>query len=155
MVGVVEVEVVWINDTDAAKYENAPKKMENWPTQAAFRDQPISALEFAFVPNATNDKFPSVTVYPEGTTIGDILDGKYDGNSKELAKYAEDNGRVRWASFVQYFDLRNVGDPKKAPYAYFDKLAIYFRSSCKLFPPEGTSQGENYGIMARIPVLVN
>ncbi len=153
MVGAVQIEVVWINDTDAVKYENAPRTMENWPGSASFLNQPVSALEFAFVPNGKSDKYPAVSDYPAGTTIGQILNGDLD-KGKDAAKYAENNGRVRWASFVHHFDLRNVGGPP-APYAYFDKLSVYFRSSCTFHEPTGTSQGENYGILARIPVLVN
>jgi hypothetical protein len=37
------------------------------------------------------------------------------------------------------------------PYA---KKSIYFKPSCAAHDPEGVSGGENFGILAKIPVLV-
>ena len=64
------------------------------------------------------------------------------------------NGAVRWDSFVDHFNLRNDdGTPTgtEAPYA---KKSIYFLPDCTLHEPKGGSGGENFGILAKIPVLV-
>ena len=60
------------------------------------------------------------------------------------------NGEVRWNSFVVHFDLKNV-DNQPAPFA---KKSIYFLPSCDPHIPTGGTGGENFGVLARIPVLV-
>jgi Flp pilus assembly protein TadG len=61
------------------------------------------------------------------------------------------NGLERWESFASYFNLKNV-DGSSAPY---DNKSIYFLPNCEPHIPAGRSGGENFGILARIPVLVN
>ncbi|MCP4746524.1 MAG: hypothetical protein GY874_10365 [Desulfobacteraceae bacterium] len=61
------------------------------------------------------------------------------------------DGSVRWASFVSHFSLKNQ-DGSDAPYA---KKSIYFLPDCKVHIPTGISGGRNFGILAKIPVLVN
>ncbi len=60
------------------------------------------------------------------------------------------SGEVRWNSFVTHFNLQNV-DGSPAPYA---KKSIYFKPDCELHEPTGTTGGENFGVLAKIPVLV-
>jgi hypothetical protein len=60
------------------------------------------------------------------------------------------DGQVRWNDFVSHFNLQNV-DGNPAPYA---KKSIYFSPDCTPHIPAGTSGGENFGILAKIPVLV-
>jgi Flp pilus assembly protein TadG len=60
------------------------------------------------------------------------------------------NGEERWNSFVETFQLQNV-DGSPAPYR---KKSIYFIPDCEAHIPKGGTGGENFGILARIPVLV-
>jgi len=60
------------------------------------------------------------------------------------------DGEVRWNDFVSHFKLENV-DGTPAPYA---KKSIYFLPDCNPHEPMGVSGGENFGILAEIPVLV-
>lgn len=60
------------------------------------------------------------------------------------------DGEVRWNDFVSHFKLENV-DGSPAPYA---KKSIYFLPDCNPHDPMGVSGGENFGILAEIPVLV-
>jgi hypothetical protein len=60
------------------------------------------------------------------------------------------DGQVRWNSFVTHFNLKNV-DGSPAPY---QKKAIYFLPDCTPHEPAGTTGGENFGVLAKIPVLV-
>lgn len=60
------------------------------------------------------------------------------------------DGMVRWNSFVDHFNLKNV-DGTPAPYA---KKSIYFKPDCNPHIPTGTSGGKNFGVLAKIPVLV-
>jgi Flp pilus assembly protein TadG len=62
----------------------------------------------------------------------------------------ESNGEARWNSFVTYFNLQNA-DGTPAPYA---KKSIYFLPDCTVHEPAGGTGGENFGILAKIPVLV-
>jgi Flp pilus assembly protein TadG len=63
---------------------------------------------------------------------------------------ADPSGENRWNSFVQHFNLLNV-DGTPVPYA---KKSIYFLPDCTPHEPGGVSGGENFGIQAEIPVLV-
>jgi hypothetical protein len=60
------------------------------------------------------------------------------------------DGQQRWASFAQHFSLQNV-DGSPAPY---QNMAIYFKPDCEPHIPSGKTGGENFGILAKIPVLV-
>jgi len=59
------------------------------------------------------------------------------------------DGQVRWSSFVQNFNLQNV-DGSPVPY---QRRGVYFLPDCNTHQPRGRTGGENFGIMARIPVL--
>jgi Flp pilus assembly protein TadG len=63
---------------------------------------------------------------------------------------SDPDGRVRWESFAAHFNLQNV-DGSSAPYA---KKSIYFLPDCTPHEPAGVSGGDNYGVLAKIPVLV-
>jgi hypothetical protein len=63
---------------------------------------------------------------------------------------SDPDGVVRWNSFVQHFNLKNV-DGTPVPYA---KKSIYFLPDCTAHEPAGVTGGENFGIRAHIPVLV-
>jgi len=60
------------------------------------------------------------------------------------------DGQDRWGEFVTTFNLQNV-DGSPAPY---DKKSMYFLPDCTPHEPTGGSGGENYGVLAKIPVLV-
>jgi hypothetical protein len=60
------------------------------------------------------------------------------------------NGQERWDDFVERFNLQNV-DGSPAPY---QKKAIYFLPDCLYHEPVGVTGGDNFGILAKIPVLV-
>ncbi len=60
------------------------------------------------------------------------------------------SGQIRWNDFVQHFQLKNV-DGSPAPYS---KKSIYFLPDCTPHDPKGVSNGENFGILAEIPLLV-
>jgi hypothetical protein len=74
------------------------------------------------------------------------------GIENVVSSWANDNpdGLVRWNSFAEHFRLKNV-DGSPAPYA---NKSIYFLPDCTPHMPAGTSGGHNFGILARIPVLV-
>ena len=59
------------------------------------------------------------------------------------------DGQVRWNSFVQNFNLQNV-DGSPVPY---QRRGVYFLPDCNTHRPKGRTGGENFGIMAKIPVI--
>jgi Flp pilus assembly protein TadG len=60
------------------------------------------------------------------------------------------DGQVRWNSFVQSFNLQDL-DGNPVPY---QRRAVYFLPDCNTHPPKGRTGGENFGITAKIPVIV-
>jgi Flp pilus assembly protein TadG len=144
MIGAVTVKVVWVQ-RDNPGYNQAPSEMSDpetgtdWPTNEDL-DMLVQDLAPYFVGDGPSDTFPT---FAAGTTVRDVFYGT-----------TEDSGRIRWASFVRRFDLRNVGPGDTAPYATFKFKSIYFLPSCEPEEPRGTTGGRNYGLLARIPVLV-
>lgn len=55
-----------------------------------------------------------------------------------------------WKSFTQHF---NIKDENNAPFPYMQKT-IYFQPDCRYHEPAGRTGGENFGVFAKIPVLV-
>ena len=135
--GAVNLNILWI-ERKANDYKDAPKKMDDWPSDADL-DLKVTDLKPFFVGQKTNDLFPTFADDPKvGAVFGDDT---------------IESGKVRWASFVKRFELKNVGDP--APYAPFAQKSIYFLPDCTLHEPKGGSQGKNFGILAKYPVLVD
>jgi hypothetical protein len=143
--GAVTLRLLWIQNQQ--DYQEAPRKMEDWPSSADLQEL-VSDLAPYFVGTDSGDVFPA-SEYPAGTKVGAVFD--IGDKPKEKA----DSGRVRWASFVKKFNLRNVGPAATAPYASFAQKSIYFLPDCTPHEPAGNSQGENFGILAKIPVLVD
>ena len=141
----VTVKVVWVQ-RDNPGYRNAPKAMRddekgiNWPSDADLDDTTVGELQKYFVGINSSDLFP---VHLSALPVRDVF---YQGT--------EDAGRVRWASFVKTFELKNVGSPASAPYATLAQKSIYFLPSCTPHPPLGDTGGPNTGILAKIPKLV-
>jgi hypothetical protein len=69
---------------------------------------------------------------------------------------ADAAGDARWISFREHFHLLNYDsvDPSLGPDAPLAKKSIYYMPGCTAVEPEGDSQGEFFGVLAKIPVLV-
>ena len=90
-----------------------------------------------------------------------ILEKENDIDADAPFKMADWNGEAiadgiqRWNSFVGHFNLLK---PNGLPATYenggFLKKSIYFFPDCTPHELKGTSGGHNYGVLARIPVLV-
>jgi hypothetical protein len=76
--------------------------------------------------------------------------GSWDYDSRNPGTNPATDGQARWDDFVSYFNLKNV-DNAPAP---FSKKSIYFLPDCTLHDLEGVTGGDNFGIRAKIPVLV-
>lgn len=72
---------------------------------------------------------------------------------------ADSNGVNRWDSFVAHFNLRKPdgslatwsSDPQQSGY---QQKTMYFLPDCEYHKPTGVTGGENFGVLAQIPVLV-
>ena len=135
--GAVNLNIVWI-ERKGNDYKDVPKEMDDWSSADDY-DLDVIELKDFFVGQKTSDLFPT---FPEGTKVGAVF-----GDD------TIESGKVRWASFVKRFKLKNVGNP--APYASFAQKSIYFLPDCTLHEPKGGSQGKNFGILAKYPVLVD
>lgn len=82
-----------------------------------------------------------------------------DGESPGTWTNADPNGITRWDDFVQDLGIEKPDgsfatyDPH-APDSGWQQKTIYFLPSCSYTEPKGQTGGENYGVLARIPVLV-
>ncbi|KJR97428.1 MAG: hypothetical protein VR65_23905 [Desulfobulbaceae bacterium BRH_c16a] len=62
-----------------------------------------------------------------------------------------------WKEFVDHFDLQNVTGAPATDADYeemYQKKNLFFLPSCDLHEPTGHTGGENFGVLAEIPVLV-
>ncbi|MCE8012131.1 TadG family pilus assembly protein [Billgrantia desiderata] len=77
-----------------------------------------------------------------------------DSNDVEWAgdwENSSTSGTERWNSFVDHYSLQKQnGSP-----AEWKHMGIYFLPSCDYHDPKGQTGGENFGILAQIPVLVD
>jgi Flp pilus assembly protein TadG len=86
----------------------------------------------------------------EMTNVSGKADWPTAGQLTAIPDFAT-NGQARWTSFVNHFELKNVDDL----YADYAKKSMYFLPTCDPQEPAGLSGGENFGILAKIPVLVD
>lgn len=61
------------------------------------------------------------------------------------------SGLECWNSFVAHFNLQDVLNDSPA---FYEDKTIYFLPDCTPHVPSGITGGENFGILAKIPVLV-
>lgn len=77
---------------------------------------------------------------PVGSPLRDATTGMCTGSGLDC-----------WNSFVQHFNLQDIlnGTP-----AFYEDKTIYFKPTCVPHVPTGITGGENFGILAKVPVLV-
>lgn len=83
-----------------------------------------------------------------------------DGISPGTWSSADPSGKARWDDFVETMNLRKADGTlakwDSNPQANgWQAKTIYFAPSCSYHEPKGQTGGENYGILAQIPVLVD
>ena len=73
------------------------------------------------------------------------------GTIKDVPGLCAGTGQACWDSFVKHFALQDVlnGTP-----AFYEDKTMYFLPKCTGQEPTGFTGGENFGILAKIPVLV-
>jgi hypothetical protein len=117
----------------------------------------LGAVEMSIVlitdtfPSAENKQYDHVPF-----TMGDPRE-ETDPKYKGLFQTSTTDGFERWKEFVDWFDLEvlnqttNQHDPA---YNHYYQKTIYAMPDCKPVEPKGLSGGQNFGIMAKVPVLV-
>lgn len=68
-----------------------------------------------------------------------------------------ENRKACWNDFVNAFNLKNLTSQGDVPVTEADyaQKSIYFLPDCEPHEPSGLTGGQNYGILAKIPVLVH
>jgi hypothetical protein len=89
-------------------------------------------------------------VYDDAPTQMEMPPDDSDGVSPGTWTSSAD-GETRWNEFVDHFNLED-GTGSPAP---MQQKTIYFLPDCSYHEPKGNTGGENYGVLARIPVLVD
>jgi hypothetical protein len=99
-----------------------------------------------------------IWILPKDNKIDDDAPYKMGGwtapKNEETGEWA--SGAERWDSFVRHFNLSTLdGDliTTLKDQGFWGK-SIYFQPDCAYHPPIGGTGGENYGILAKYPVLV-
>jgi len=143
------------------KLENSNNKKENWNMTLPVIECPKNNVSnCATLVGAVNVDLiwiiekndPKYNNVPREMTIKDK-----DGVTTDSWTSAEPDGFTRWKSFVDHFDLANVNGPPATDPEYaemYQNKNMFFLPSCEFHEPTGVSGGENFGIMARIPKLV-
>jgi len=67
------------------------------------------------------------------------------------ADYTDAERLAAWNSFVLHFNLKNVDDIT----ATYAQKSIYFLPDCTPHELAGSSGGENFGVLAKYPKLVD
>jgi Flp pilus assembly protein TadG len=140
VVGSVILNVVWITGGGEDPHYNDAPELMTMTDVPLVDDWSISTHASVLLTELGGGYEYEEGKYEVGTTVGDVFNT---------------DGEVRWASFVQHFMLRNddgTSDGTPAPYV---KKSIYFLPDCDVHIPRGTTGGKNFGILAKIPVLVH
>jgi Flp pilus assembly protein TadG len=83
----------------------------------------------------------------------DKNDSKYEEVPFHLIDWSstEPDGAKRWNELANHFQLKGRDGVSAAPYV---QKTMYFKPNCEPHIPMGGTGGENFGILAKIPVLV-
>ena len=181
LIGAVFVETVWVSTAGTPDPSlDTPWVMEDWDinSETEIEGETFGSLESEFgfpekyfePQQAYCGGAPSYTIPAPVTrnqtvnttflTTPDPGTPPYDPNNicsamdaadASAHRIADAAGMARWASFVKHFTLLN-SDGKSAPLA---KKSIYFKPTCEKAIPAGGTGGTNFGVLAKIPVLVD
>jgi hypothetical protein len=131
-------------------WESATGRMSPWTLMLPVIDCPGNTVDTcASVAGAVTLHIVWMTGGVDDPTYSDapwVMDNPLTG-SRWFSNHPD--GQVRWDSFVQSFNLQNLDG---SPAAYAGK-SIYFLPDCTNHQPAGRTGGENFGVLAKIPVL--
>jgi hypothetical protein len=158
LVGVVNVNFVWLLGNVGEWVNKVP---DPYIPEA---DAPVAVCETTVTVINPDTGLPeTTTVWEECTTsnmdpdCGNVLPvvpnymsyEDVDGNSVVWSDSSPD-ATVRWANLVSNYNLQDAtGNPP-----HYNIKTMYFFPDCKYHEPTGNTGGEFFGVLAKIPVLV-
>lgn len=131
VVGAVTVNMIWMTEAGTAKPEDSPSDMEDWHWDTA---------------RAIDEEIDEDGCKDLDEKIGTPTDP--EGPWSNYLNYTE--GMARWDCFVRHFNLKNADGSD----ATFDKKSMYFVPDCNPHELGGHTGGDNFGVLAKYPVLV-
>ncbi len=125
LLGAVTVEILWVKDSGVDPgWEQIPLEMERED-----EEEPWTCSKW------------------DGT--------EWKGEIKIDDVISETDRQACWQEFATTFNLNTWDDVNVGTLAAADiQKTFFFKPSCEIFEPRGITGGENYGILAKIPVLV-
>lgn len=146
----------WVEETDKERLWSLTLPVVDCEDGIAPSNPLVGAvdLNIAWIVDQSNkidDDAPTQMELPP-QDIDDISPGTWSN--------ADPSGAARWDNFVEAMNLRDSdnslaywdSDPQESGWR---QKSIYFLPSCSVHEPKGQTGGENFGILAQIPVLVN
>jgi hypothetical protein len=131
--GAVTINLVWMTKAGTAQLDDTPTSMVGSTPDAPFPDWNYPASCSSYVANIGQPLSPT--------------DPWYDFTGFKTYQ----DGMARWDCFVDHFNLKNA-DGTRAPLA---KKSMYFLPDCTPHDLTGTTGGENFGVLAKYPALVD
>lgn len=154
VVGAVVVDLIWMTEAGDAKPEDAPGAGgEDMTIEGMADGEPVeSTWDYDSLSTGLGQCVPFHTQIGLSTEIAvaNLPDG-FDDPDRWQGEPNYTAGMARWDCFVDFFQLKN-SDGTYAPLA---KKSMYYLPSCDIQTPKGKTGGENFGVLAQYPVLVN
>jgi Flp pilus assembly protein TadG len=150
VVGAVSVDLIWMTEAGAAKPEDAPGANGEDMIITRMIDGISTEITWDYEDGSQCTEFKAQVDLPTETAVAGLPAGfndpdRWQGESTYTADMA------RWDCFVDFFKLQNA-DGTYAPLAF---KSMYYLPSCDAHVPKGRTGGENFGVLAQYPVLVN
>ena len=125
LVGVVTLNILWISYTNGMNSDEVELKHDG-----------------------TVQKYPQ---YPRYMTAPDADGNPVTFDFKDDTTHTDEE---IWSEFADAFNLKDISDPNNITAVTHEDKSIYFLPDCTPHFPTGNTGGENFGVLAEIPVLV-
>jgi hypothetical protein len=169
VVGAMQINVPWMIDQAGDIDAKAPFEMEvgdldddGQDNDWAWTDDPPSIHELVENGGCATEQETQLD------EMGNPMFDQYGNPILVGKKWEKDcRGIRRWNQFVRHFEIARQLEPDEEGnpvYAEYDddpqitgwrQKTIYFMPNCQPAVPKGRTGGENFGVLARIPVLVD
>jgi hypothetical protein len=133
--------------------DNSLKALKNcWPDKANPWELTLPVIDCSNGITSCNAKVVGAVTVNIVWITGSGSDPQYNDAPYQMGSWSSNNinGEERWKSFREYFNLKTL----EGEWVPYQKKTIYFLPDCTVQEPTGNSGGENFNILAKIPVLV-
>lgn len=138
----------WVEQTDRQRLWNMTLPVLDCPDGSV---GPTNDLVGAVNVNVVWVVNQNPEVYDDAPTQMELPPDNSDGVSPGAWTNSSTDGQARWNDFATDFNLQD----SDGSLADMRQKTIYFLPDCSYHEPKGNTGGENYGVLARIPVLVD